>query len=84
MLAATLSIEGTTVFWSEIGFEKEDQGPAPKLVPFWKKAPEPAPLPADHEWWTPEPFTPPVTIAFDRDQYLEAVQAERRRVGASA
>jgi hypothetical protein len=84
LLAATLSIDETSVHWSDVGFEQEDQGPAPKLAPFWKKSAAPEELPADHEWWLPEPFMPEVAFRFERNQYLDAVQSERRRLGAGA
>jgi hypothetical protein len=83
LLAATLSIEGTTVVWSRIGFEQEEIGDAPKLKAFWKKS-----APAEPEVvrvpWVTSPFEPEVSLRFDRDQYLETIQSERRRVAASA
>jgi hypothetical protein len=81
LLAATLSVEGDTVSWSGIGFEEFDEGQAPKLTPFWKKA---SGVPAEESpaRWIPAPFTPEITLRFARDQYLEALQAERRRLGA--
>jgi hypothetical protein len=81
VLAASLALEGTTVVWSQIGFERLDEGPAPKLTAFWKKAPAVAPVEAT---WEPNPFRPEVTLRFDRDQYLEAIQAERRRLAAGS
>jgi hypothetical protein len=81
LLAATLAIEGTTVLWAHIGFEQLDSGPAPKLTAFWKKAPEPEPYDAT---WEPSPFVPDVTLRFDRDQYLDAIQSERRRLAAAS
>jgi hypothetical protein len=81
LLAATLGVQGNTVLWSAIGFEQFDAGPAPKLSPFWKKSVAPEPV-EPHELWIPRPFSPEVTLRFDRQQYLEALQAERRRVGA--
>jgi hypothetical protein len=80
VLAATLAIEGTTVLWARIGFEQLDEGPAPKLTAFWKKAAPVAPVEAN---WEPHPFEPAITLRFDRDQYLEAIQSERRRLAAS-
>ena len=81
LLAATLSVDGDTVSWSNIGFEEFDEGQAPKLTPFWKKSSgEPAVETAAH--WTPAPFTPEITLRFFRDQYLEALQAERVLLGA--
>jgi hypothetical protein len=79
LLAATLAIEGNTVVWAHIGFEQLDEGPAPKLKAFWKKS---APEPEDEPKWLPNPFVPDVTLRFDRGQYLEAIQAERRRLAA--
>jgi hypothetical protein len=81
LLAATLSVEGDTVTWTGIGFESFDEGEAPKLMPFWKKSggEAPADVPAG---WTPAPFSPDVSLRFARDQYLEALQAERRRLAA--
>jgi hypothetical protein len=83
LLAATLSIEGNMVVWSNIGFDQFDEGPAPKLAPFWKKSAGREPEAADHEVWAFTPFAPDVTLRFDRDQYLEAIQAERRRLAAT-
>jgi hypothetical protein len=80
LLGATLAIEGSTVLWARIGFERLDDGPAPKLTPFWKKSAEPEPVAAA---WEAQPFEPEVTLRFDRDQYLEAIQAERRRLAAA-
>ncbi|MCU1550537.1 MAG: hypothetical protein JWR36_1097 [Glaciihabitans sp.] len=82
LLAATLAIEGTSVLWTRVGFEQEDAGPAPKLTAFWKKKAEPEPE-AFREPWITTPFEPEITFRFDRDQYLEAVQAERRRLAAA-
>jgi hypothetical protein len=82
LLAADLSIEGNVVLWSAIGFDQFDEGPAPKLSPFWKKSAEPQPEVDDHEVWAYTPFEPDVTLRFDRDQYLEAIQAERRKLAA--
>lgn len=82
LLAANLSIEGSTVLWSSIGFDQFDAGPAPKLTPFWKKSAQQQPVAEVVQQWTPVPFEPAVTLRFDRDQYLEAIQNERRRVGA--
>jgi hypothetical protein len=83
LLAANLSIEGDTVLWSSIGFDQYDEGPAPKLTPFWKKTTEPAADTTDHEVWALTPFEPEVTLRFGRDQYLEAIQGERRRLAAA-
>jgi hypothetical protein len=81
LLAATLAVDGDTVTWSDIGFEAFDEGQAPKLTPFWKKSGgQPAAESPAH--WTPAPFTPEITLRFARDQYLEALQAERRRLAA--
>jgi hypothetical protein len=83
LLAANLGIDGDTVLWSSIGFDQYDEGPAPKLTPFWKKSADPAPaVAADHEVWAFTPFAPEITLRFHRDQYLEAIQAERRRLAA--
>jgi hypothetical protein len=83
LLAANLSIDGDTVLWSSLGFDQYDEGPAPKLTPFWKKSAEPAPVVVpDHEVWVLTPFEPEITLRFNRDQYLEAIQAERRRLAA--
>jgi hypothetical protein len=81
LLAATLSVEGETVTWTDIGFETFDEGEAPKLSAFWKKASAVAPAPASAQW-TPSPFSPEISLRFSRDQYLEALQAERRRLAA--
>jgi hypothetical protein len=81
LLAATLSVEGETVTWTGIGFEIFDEGEAPKLSPFWKKAGSETPAPASAQW-TPAPFSPEISLRFSRDQYLEALQAERRRLAA--
>jgi hypothetical protein len=80
LLGANLGIDGTTVTWSAVGFDEFDAGPAPKLTPFWKKAAKVEPEPVAGQQWTPAPFSPDVTFRFDRDQYLEAIQAERRRL----
>jgi len=82
LLGATLGIEGSTVLWSAIGFDQFDAGPAPKLTPFWKKS-APEPVAEAVQQWTPTPFEPTITLRFDRDQYLEAIQSERRRVGTA-
>ena len=81
LLAATLSIQGNAVLWSAIGFEQFDEGQAPKLTPFWKKSGT-AEVVEQVEPWIPAPFTPDITLRFDRDAYLEALQAERRRLAA--
>jgi hypothetical protein len=80
VLAASMTLEGNAVVWSRIGFERLDAGPAPKLTAFWKKTPEPEPV---EPTWEPDPFEPEITLRFDRDQYLEAIQAERRRLIAT-
>ena len=69
------------VAWSAIGFEQFDEGQAPKLTPFWKKSGA-AEVVEEVEPWIPAPFTPDITLRFDRDAYLEALQAERRRLAA--
>jgi hypothetical protein len=79
LLAATLSVNGDVVSWSSIGFEVYDDGVAPRLTPFWKKA-SANPAPAVEAHWEPSPFSPDVTLHFSRGQYLEAIQAERRRL----
>jgi hypothetical protein len=81
LLAATLSVEGDTVIWSAIGFEKFEEGAAPKLTPFWKKA-SAEPAAESEARWTPAPYSPDITLRFGRDQYLETLQAERRRLAA--
>ena len=78
LLAATLSVDGETVTWSGIGFESFDEGEAPKLTPFWKKAA--APTDSGGASWLPVPFVPDVTLRFGRDQYLVALQSERMRL----
>ena len=81
LLAATLGVEGDTVSWTNIGWEVFDDGQAPKLTPFWKKSgAEPAAQASAR--WSPAPFDPDVSLRFSRDQYLEALQAERRRLAA--
>ena len=61
------------------GFERFDEGEAPKLTPFWKKsAAEPAP--AATAGWATAPFEPNVTLRFARADYLEVLQNERRRL----
>jgi hypothetical protein len=81
LLASTLSVEGDTVIWSAIGFEAFEEGEAPRLTPFWKKASlEPGPASSAH--WTPAPYNPEIALRFGRDQYLETLQAERRRLAA--
>jgi hypothetical protein len=82
LLAATLSVEGDTVSWSNIGFETFDEGVAPKLTPFWKKSTgEQTGEVAAH--WVASPFAPTITLRFARDQYLEALQTERKRLAAA-
>lgn len=78
LLAATLGAFDTVVTWSAIGFERFDEGEAPKLSPFWKKS---APEPVAAGGWQPAPFDPPVSLRFDRAEYLETLQDERRRLG---
>jgi hypothetical protein len=81
LLAATLAVDGGVVTWSAIGFERFEEGAAPKLTPFWKKsAPDASSEVPPH--WEPAPFTPDVTLRFAREDYLETVQAERRRLAA--
>jgi hypothetical protein len=82
LLGATLGVEGGAVIWSAIGFERFDDGQAPKLTPFWKKASTEDVVDAPPPW-TPAPFVPDITFYFDRDRYLETLQAERRRLAAS-
>lgn len=82
ILGATLSIEGSSVLWSRIGFDQFDEGEAPKLKAFWKKAAEPEPSTAGRAAWVVTPFDPEITLRFGRDEYLEAVQAERRHLAA--
>jgi hypothetical protein len=81
LLAATLRVEGDIVMWTAIGFENFDEGEAPKLTPFWKKSGA-EPEPSSGAQWTPAFFVPYVTLFFARDQYLETLQAERRRLAA--
>jgi hypothetical protein len=81
LLAATLSVEGDVVTWSRIGFETFDEGEAPRLTPFWKKS-APAPATDTAASWVATPFSPDVTLRFARDQYLDALQGERRRLAA--
>ena len=81
LLAATLRVEGDIVMWAAIGFENFDEGEAPKLTPFWKKSGA-EPEPSSGAQWTPAPFEPYVTLFFARDQYLEVLQAERKRLAA--
>ena len=81
LLAATLGVEGDAVTWSAIGFEVFDDGQVPKLTPFWKKA-APRPEAETTARWTPAPFIPEISLRFRRAQYLEALQAERRRLAA--
>jgi hypothetical protein len=81
LLAATLAVEGDVVTWSGIGFESFDEGQAPKLTPFWKKA-SAEQAPDAGASWAARPFEPDITLRFGRDQYLEALQAERRRLAA--
>jgi hypothetical protein len=81
LLAATLSVDGETVTWSAIGFESFDEGEAPKLTPFWKKA-SAEPVAGAAASWLAVPFAPDITLRFARDQYLEALQGERRRLAA--
>ena len=83
LLGATLSIEGTTVLWSAIGFDQFDEGEAPRLKAFWKKAAEPEPAITSHAAWVIAPFEPELTLRFQRDDYLEAIQAERRHLAAA-
>jgi hypothetical protein len=81
LLATTLGVDGNIVTWAAIGFERFDEGEAPKLTPFWKKSgAEPAPEAAAQ--WMPVAFAPDVTLRFARDAYLETLQAERRRLAA--
>jgi hypothetical protein len=81
LLAATLGVDGDTVMWSNIGFETFEEAEAPKLTPFWKKSTAPA-AEASAARWIPTPFSPDITLRFSREQYLEALQAERRRLAA--
>lgn len=83
LLAATLGVFGDVVTWYDIGFEHFDEGEAPKLTPFWKKAQasaEPAPDVAPP--WLPQPFEPRIAVRFLREDYLETLQNERRLLGA--
>ena len=80
LLAATLGVEGDVVSWRSIGFEQFDDGRAPKLTPFWKKAqaePEAVSVP-----WIPTPFEPSIDLHFARSEYLDTLQAERRRLAS--
>jgi hypothetical protein len=81
LLAATLSASEELVTWSSIGFERFDEGEAPKLAPFWKKA-SAGPAATAGPGWIPAPFAPEVTLRFVRPYYLEVLQEERRRLGA--
>lgn len=83
LLGATLSIDGDTVLWSSIGFDQFDEGEAPKLKAFWKKAAEPDAEAASAAGWLTTPFDPEITLRFGRDAYLETIQAERRRLAAT-
>jgi hypothetical protein len=82
LLAATLGVVGDVVIWSDIGFEQSDEGEAPKLTPFWKRAAASEPAPAAAPPWLPAPFEPRVELRFAREDYLETLQNERRRLGA--
>lgn len=80
LLAATLGVEGDVVSWLSIGFEQFDDGRAPKLTPFWKKAqPEPEAVSVP---WVPTPFQPEINLRFSRSAYLDTLQAERRRLAS--
>jgi hypothetical protein len=81
LLATTLTVDGGIVSWSGVGFELFDEGIAPKLTPFWKKAAADA-TPETPAHWEPTPFAPDITLRFARDQYLEVLQDERRRLAA--
>jgi hypothetical protein len=81
LLATTLQVQGDIVLWAAIGFENFDEGEAPKLTPFWKKSGA-EPEPSSGAQWTAAPFAPYVTLCFARDQYLETLQAERRRLAS--
>ena len=81
LLAATLQVQGDVVIWGAIGFETFDEGEAPKLTPFWKKSGA-APEPSSGPQWTPASFAPYVTLFFERADYLETLQAERRRLAS--
>jgi hypothetical protein len=82
LLAATLGVYGDVVTWYDIGFEHFDEGEAPKLTPFWKKAQASEPAPVVAPPWLPEPFEQRIALRFDREDYLETLQNERRRLGA--
>jgi hypothetical protein len=82
LLAATLGVYGEVVTWFDIGFERFDEGEAPKLTPFWKKAQTIEPAAEVAPPWSPQPFEPRIALRFDREEYLEVLQNERRRLGA--
>jgi hypothetical protein len=82
LLAATLGVYGDIVTWYDIGFEHFDEGEAPKLTPFWKKAQSIEPAAEVTPPWLPQPFDPRVALRFDREAYLDTLQNERRRLGA--
>lgn len=82
LLAASIGVFGEVVTWYDIGFEHFDEGEAPKLTPFWKNAQASEPAHAVAPPWLPQPFEPRIALRFSRDDYLETLQAERRRLGA--
>jgi hypothetical protein len=82
LLAATLGVVGDIVTWSDIGFEHFDEGEAPKLTPFWKKASAAEPAREVAPPWLPNRFEPAIGLRFAREEYLETLQNERRLLGA--
>jgi len=82
LLAATLAVTGEVVSWSSIGFERFDEGEAPKLTPFWKKSSAPEVAATATPPWQPKPFEPTISLNFARSDYLETLQNERRRLGS--
>ena len=80
LLAATPSIDSELVVWSHIGFEHFEDAPAAKLTPFWKKGAGDAPVVESPDPWVPAPFSPEITLRFDREAYIATMQAERQRI----
>jgi hypothetical protein len=83
MLVTSVQANAEIVRWSAMGLEDANYYEDPRPRAFWKKA-EPVEVPADHEWWIPNPIQPEIVYTFSRPQYQLAVQDEINRILGAA
>lgn len=74
LLAGDLAFDHGVARWMNIGFEEEHFWSMKRIGwgPFKRNVTDQPPA----EWWTPQPFDPPIVIEFDEAQYRAAVASE--------